>query len=228
MSTTLKAEVRAQLGTRQARKLRAAGRIPGNLQGGSDQPHIDLSIDEEEFLTARRHHQHLYELELSGRIETALIEDLQWDVFGERIQHVEFRRVDRFAKTDVVVAIEFLGEPKSGVVMHLRNELTILTTPDAIPDSLVVKVGELVIGDSVKASQVPLPAGATLFEDEDPEALVALVIEPKVEELPAAPAPDAAAAAAATAAPAGETPAAAKPEGGAGKAAPGSGKPAAG
>jgi large subunit ribosomal protein L25 len=213
MSTTLKAQVRAKVGTRQSRVLRAEGRIPGNLQGGSDQPHIDLSIDEAEFLTARRHHQHLYELELGGKVETALIEDLQWDVFGERIQHVEFRRVDRHAKTDVVVPLEFMGEPKSGVVMHLRNELTILTTPDAIPDSLVVKVGELVIGDTVKAAQVPLPAGATLFEDEDPEAIVAHVIEPKVEELPAAPAPDAAAAATAAA----PTAEAAKPEGGAGK-----------
>lgn len=198
MSTTLKAEVRAQVGTRQSRKLRADGRIPGNLQGGTDQPHIDLSIDEAEFLTARRHHQHLYELEFGGKLETALIEELQWDVFGERIRHVEFRRVDRFAKTDVVVPLEFMGEPKSGVVMHLRNELTILTTPDAIPDSLVIKVGELVIGDTVKASQVPLPAGATLFEDEDPEAIVAHVIEPKVEA-PAAPTPEAAAAAAAAA-----------------------------
>lgn len=203
MSTKLNAQVRAKLGTRHARALRSDGRIPGNLQGGSDQPHVDLSIDEEEFLTARRHHQHLYELELGGKVETALIEDLQWDVFGERIQHVEFRRVDRFAKTDVVVPIEFMGEPKSGVAMHLRNELTILTTPDKIPDSLIVKVGELVIGDTILAKQVPLPEGATLYEDEDPEAVVAHVIEPKVEEIPAAPAPEAAAvAAAATATPA--------------------------
>jgi large subunit ribosomal protein L25 len=116
----------------------------------------------------------------------------------------------------VVVPLEFMGEPKSGVVMHLRNELTILTTPDAIPDSLVVKVGELVIGDTVKASQVPLPAGASLFEDEDPEAVVAHVIEPKVEALPTAPV--------AEAAPAVPTAAeAAKTEGGGG-----AGKPAAG
>lgn len=198
MSTTLKAEVRATVGTRQSRKLRALGRIPGNLQGGTDQPHIDLSIDEEVFLTARRQHQHLYELELGGKLETALIEELSWDVFGERIQHVEFRRVDRFAKTDVVVPLEFMGEPKSGVVMHLRNELTILTTPDAIPDSLIVKVGELSIGDTVTAAQVPLPAGASLYEDEDPDAVVAHVIEPKIEA-PAAPTPEAAAAAAAAA-----------------------------
>jgi len=213
MSTTLKAEVRAKLGTRSSRALRAEGRIPGNLQGGAEQPHIDLSIDEAEFLTARRHHQHLYELQLGGKVETALIEDLQWDVFGERIQHVEFRRVDRFAKTDVVVPLEFMGEPKSGVVMHLRNELTILTTPDAIPDSLVIKVGELVIGDTVTAGQVPLPPGASLFEDEDPAAVVAHVIEPKVEELPVAPAADAAA----TAMGAAPAEGAAKPEGTAGK-----------
>jgi large subunit ribosomal protein L25 len=209
MSTTLNAQVRAKVGTRAARALRSEGRIPGNLQGGSDQPHIDLSIDEEEFLTARRHHQHLYELQLGGKVETALIEDLQWDVFGERIQHVEFRRVDRHAKTDVVVPLEFFGEPKEGVVMHMLNEITILCTPDAIPDSIVVKVGDLAIGQSLTVGQIALPAGIELYDEMDPQDVVAHVIEPKVDE-PVAEAPEAAASALA---PATEAP---KPEGAAG------------
>ena len=206
MSTTLKAQVRAKVGTRAARALRAEGRIPGNLQGGADQPHIDLSIDEAEFLTARRHHQHLYELDLGGKLETALIEDLQWDVFGERIQHVEFRRVDRHQKTDVVVPLEFMGEPKAGLVMHMLNEITVLCTPDAIPDSIVVKVGELEIGASITVGQLVLPEGLELYEEMDPEEVVAHVVEPK-EEAAAAPEAEAAAAPAAEAA---------KPEGEAG------------
>ncbi|HVS18927.1 MAG TPA: hypothetical protein VMT18_10035, partial [Planctomycetota bacterium] len=140
-------------------------------------------------------------------VETALIEDLQWDVFGERIQHVEFRRVDRHAKTDVVVPLEFFGEPKDGgVVMHMLNELTILCTPDAIPDSIVVKVGDLAIGDTVTVGQIALPAGIELFDEMDPEDVVAHVVEPKEEE-PVAAAPEDAAS---VLAPATEAP---KPEG---------------
>lgn len=204
MSTTLKAQVRATVGTRTARALRAEGRIPGNIQGGIDQPHVDLSIDEEEFLTARRHHQHLYEIDVGGKVETALIEDLQWDVFGERIQHVEFRRVDRHAKTDVVVPLEFMGEPKAGIVMHMLNEITVLCTPDAIPDSIVVKVGDMEVGASITLGQLALPAGIELYEDMDPEEVVAHVVEPKEEAAEPAEAEAAAAPAAEAAKPTGD------------------------
>lgn len=182
MSTILNALLRETLGTRTARKLRSAGRIPGNLQGGAAQPHLDLSIDEADFLTTRRHHQHLYELQLPGGVETALIESLQWDVFGEHIQHIEFRRVDRHQRTDVVVPLEFQGIPKTGVLTHFLSELTIITTPDAIPDSLIVRVGDLVIDDVVTAGQVLLPEGATLDPEQDPEEIVAQIIEPKADE----------------------------------------------
>jgi large subunit ribosomal protein L25 len=200
MSTTLSALTRDRVGTRASRKLRAEGRIPATLQGGGAAPHVDLSIDEEEFLTTRRHHEHLYELQLDGKVETALIEGLQWDVFGEHIAHVEFRRVDRHARTDVTVPLEFQGHPKDGILTHLLTELSIITTPDAIPNSLVIKVGELTIGASILAGEVPLPPGATLDPEQDPQQVVAQVVEVKIEVVaPPEPAPDAAATMAAAA-----------------------------
>ncbi len=55
MSTTLKADTREKVGTKSARKLRDEGRIPATLQAGEDKPHLDISIEEDAFLTARRH-----------------------------------------------------------------------------------------------------------------------------------------------------------------------------
>jgi large subunit ribosomal protein L25 len=147
----LTAAVREKLGTRHARRLRESGRIPAALQSTAEAPHLDLSIDETEFLTSRRAHQHLYELSIGGEIQTALVNQLAWDVFGERILHVEFRRVDRHQKTDVRVPIEFFGNPKSGLLVHLMTELVVRTTPDRIPDSVTVKIGELEPGMVVLA-----------------------------------------------------------------------------
>jgi large subunit ribosomal protein L25 len=181
MSTTLEAAVREKVGTRHARALRAAGRIPASLQETAEKPHLDLSIDEEAFLTTRRHHQHLYELSIGGQVETALVKELAWDVFGERILHVEFRRVDRHAKTDVPVPIEFFGTPKSGLLVHVLTELTVRTTPDNIPDTVVVKVGELEPGALVTAGMVELPEGVELGEDVEPDTEVARVAAPRAE-----------------------------------------------
>ena len=55
---------REQLGTRPARKLRAQGRIPASLQAAGKDLHVDFSVDEREFLSTRRRHTHLYDLEI--------------------------------------------------------------------------------------------------------------------------------------------------------------------
>jgi large subunit ribosomal protein L25 len=181
MSKPLDTAVREKLGTRHARNLRANGRIPAALQSTANAPHLDLSIDEVEFLTTRRAHQHLYELSIGGEIQTALVNQLTWDVFGERILHVEFRRVDRHQKVDVRVPIEYFGNPKSGVVVHLMSELVVRTTPDRIPNSVTIKIGDMEPGMVVLAGAVELPSGVELSPTVDPKSEVARVTVIKVE-----------------------------------------------
>ena len=98
---TLKAEPRTKLGSRPANQLRRDGRIPASIEWLGQELHVDLSIDEDAFMTARRHHQHVYAIEIGAKQETAIVRHLDWDVFGERILHVEFRRVDLTKKTEV-------------------------------------------------------------------------------------------------------------------------------
>ena len=191
-SKPLTAAAREKLGTRHARALRTNGRIPAALQSTAEAPHLDLSIDETEFLTSRRAHQHLYELSIGGEIQTALVNQLEWDVFGERILHVEFRRVDRHQKTDVRVPIEYFGNPKSGVVVHVMSELIVRTTPDRIPDSVTVKIADLEPGMVVLAGAIELPAGVELSPQVDPKAEVARITVIKID-IPETPVAEAAA-----------------------------------
>ena len=65
MSITLKGEPREIVGSRHSRKLRAAGSIPCNLQDASG-VHVNFSIDEFTFLAARRHHEHLFDIEVGS------------------------------------------------------------------------------------------------------------------------------------------------------------------
>jgi large subunit ribosomal protein L25 len=193
MSTTLKTQKREKVGTRGARALRAHGRIPASLQATADAPHLDLSIDADEFMASRRHHQHLYELDIDGRVETALVRELQWDVYGDSLLHVEFRRVDRTRSTEVEVELEFVGRPKAGLLNQLVGHLTVTTRPDNIPDTLEVHVAELGVGTTVLARDARLPEGVTLAMPGDTPIARISAVKIQVEE--AAPAPETAAAA---------------------------------
>ncbi len=219
-SETLKAELRPQVGSRQARKLRAAGRIPAVLDPDGTSPHVDIAIDRHAFLATRRHHTHLYDIEVGGKTETAIIRELAFDAFGDEIVHVEFKRVRRDVKTEIEVELEFRGHPKGGMLTHLITHVTVLCFPDQIPDNIEVPVGHLDIGGSVTAKQLVMPAGIELVKPTgDYKVAVVVLAKMDIPEPGAEAAPDAAAAVSAT------TPGAAAPA--AGAAAPGA-KPAAG
>jgi large subunit ribosomal protein L25 len=188
MSTTLKADVREKVGTRHSRKLRAEGRIPATLQAEGKKPHVDIAIDEEDFLAARRHHEHVYALEIGGESESALVRELHWDVFGEKILHVEFRRVDLKKKTEVEVDLEIQGTPKGGIVNTLVTHVTVRALPTNIPDSIVVKVEGLTPGTHITARELEMPEGSELVIDDPDQTLVQISELRVVEEPEAAPA----------------------------------------
>jgi large subunit ribosomal protein L25 len=192
MTTPLKTEPRHAVGTRTARKLRAEGRIPANLQHTPDAPHVNLSIDSDEFMSARRKHEHVFELIVEGKKEPALVNQLHWDTFGEYIQHVEFRRVDLHKKTRVEVMLEFVGHPK-GVLNYLVTRIAVMTLPTTIPDLIECTVADLEIGTTVYAKSLPMPKGCELASD--PELAIARIsaVKIEVEAAPAAETPVAAA-----------------------------------
>lgn len=199
MSTTahtttaqLKAERREKLGSRPAAALRAQGLIPASIEWQADKPHLNVAVDEAEFMASRRRHQHVYALDVGGATETTIVRELQWDVFGDHITHIEFRRVDLNKKTEVEVDLHFIGHPK-GVLNQLVTHVKVLALPTEIPDEIEVVVLDLEPGTSVTAGQIVMPAGVELVT---PAAVtVARISEIKIE---VAPEPEPAATAAVT------------------------------
>ncbi len=200
-SEVLKAELRTRVGTRAARALRAEGRIPASMNADSTHGHIDLSIEEHNFMATRRRHTHLYEIEIGGKLEMAVVRELQWNTFGEQIVHVDFKRVQRDVKTESEVELEFTGHPKGGVLNHIHTHVTVLCLPMDIPDSIEVPVGGLDTGGAVLAKELKLPKGVELVHISPETKIAVVVVAAKVEAAPAAEA-------AAPAAPAAGTPAA--------------------
>lgn len=179
MSATLRATPRDKLGSRDARRLRAQGRIPASVQGeGRDV--VNFSIDEYEFMSARRHHEHVFTIGLAQGAETVMVRELQWDPFGESILHVEFRRVVLDRETEAEVELEFSGHPRGGVLNHLVTHVTIAAVPASIPDSIEIEVGHLEIGHPLFARDLRLPANVRLVTP--PETPIAVVNPVRAEE----------------------------------------------
>jgi len=214
MPISLKTASRPGLGSRPTRRLRRQGRIPVSLQGEGKEALL-LTIDEHEFLAARRQHEHVFMLELEGGgSDSVMVRELQWDPLGEDIIHVEFRRVDLTRETEAEVMLEFVGHPKGGVLNHLVAQVTVAAIPSKIPDKIEVKVDAMELGHPLFASDLKLPEGVRLVTPGTVPIAVVVIVKEEVAAPVAAVAPVEGEAAPA-AAPAPGAPAAATPEKGA-------------
>jgi large subunit ribosomal protein L25 len=209
MTANLKTATRTRLGTRPARVLRMQGRIPVSLHGEGKEA-LFLTIDEHEFLTARRRHEHVFMLEFDGGgSDSVMVRELQWDPLGDSIVHVEFRRVDLTRETEATVPLEFIGHPKGGVLNHLVAQVTVAAIPSKIPDSIEVKVDAMELGHPLFARDLKLPEGVRLVTPGTVSVAVVVVVKeevaaPVVAATPAEGDAAAATAAAGAAAPAGD------------------------
>ena len=161
MALTLNAELRETVGSRASRKLRANGRIPCSLQDPKAAV-IAFSINEDEFLAARRAHDNLFDIHIGKGEHPAVIRELAYDYLTDRIIHVEFQAVTLGVKVESEVSLTFIGQPAGGVLNSIVDHVTVSSLPSLIPDTIEVMVGTLGEGETLHASDLVMPDGCTL------------------------------------------------------------------
>lgn len=177
MSETIKAQTRDKLGSRHSRRLRAEGRLPISVQGAG-KPNADLSIDLDEFLAARRHHERLFDLELDGGgTETAVVREIQYDSLGENLIHVELQRVTRGVEMEAEIDVTFVGQFRGGVLNVTHPTILVRSIPSKLPDGIEIKAETLEIEHFLYARELPLPEGVVLVTDPDTEIAVVVGAE---------------------------------------------------
>jgi large subunit ribosomal protein L25 len=186
VSESLTVEIRPERGKRNARRLRHRGAVPAVLYGHGKE-NLSLSIPAEQVAAIVRHGARV--IDLTGAVaEKALISELQWDTFGNRVLHLDLTRISEHETIEIKISIELRGSApgvkEGGVIEHLLHEVEIKCPASRIPERLQVNINELQLGAEIKVSAIPLPEGATL--DADPEAVVVQCVLPRVEEEPSA------------------------------------------
>ena len=188
MREVLHAKVRSEVGSNAVKRVRRAGRIPAVLYGHG-QENVNLSVPLDEVHTVIRHGSKLVDLE--GDVnETALLRDVQWDSFGSDVVHIDLTRVSAEELVHVSLPLVMRGEApgshEGGITELVVHEIEIQCPASGIPEKIEVRVHELHVGHSVKASEIALPPGAKLLSDPDEIVVhcVGRVVEEEAEEAP--------------------------------------------
>jgi large subunit ribosomal protein L25 len=181
MAEAIAVQVRDSRGKRNARRLRAAGQIPAVLYGHGEGT-VALSVPTDQVSAIVRHGTRVVDL-TGGVTQQALIRDLQWDVYGTHLLHLDLARISAEDVIQMHVPVELRGAAPGvkdgGVIEHLRHELEIECRASQIPEKLQINVNELQIGQEITVAGISLPEGVRVLDD--PEAIVVQCVQPKDE-----------------------------------------------
>jgi large subunit ribosomal protein L25 len=189
--TKLVVTARETLGSRETRRLRKDGHIPGVLYGGGEP--VAISVAERELrraLTGSAGLHSILDVEIDGRGTThaSILKEYQVDKVRGHITHVDLQEVPLDKTIHAQVSVHLIGGDdapgvrEGGVLSQPLREVNVEALPLEVPEHLDLDVSHMGVGDTLRIADVTPPQGATLLDD--PETVVATITAPTREVEP--------------------------------------------
>jgi large subunit ribosomal protein L25 len=198
---TVTAEIRKTRGKNEARRTRRAGKIPAVVYGAfQDAVAVAVSPrDLNAIIHSAAGYNTIFSLAVDGSTTPVMIADHQNDPIRGTLLHADLLRIDLNKRLHVSVPVRTHGDPKGvkqqgGHFEIVSRAVEIDCLPNEIPESFEVNVADLMLGQNIRAGEIPMPGSVRLLSSPD------LVIAHVVSARGAAEAPAEAAAPAAEAA----------------------------
>jgi large subunit ribosomal protein L25 len=183
----LNAKTRETKGKGAARKLRDSKAIPAIVYGSKTDPMM-LSIDTVEFVKIIRDNGNtglFFDLKIEGDIQkSVMLKEVQMDAFSLEYLHVDLQEVDMDETVSVTIPVETSGvcpgvKNGGGMLQLIRRELEIVCKPADMPESIVLDVSALDIGDSIHVNEIDL--GDTIQIPHEVNFTVLTVVPPTTD-----------------------------------------------
>lgn len=167
--------------------LRKEGKMPAVFYGKKTES-TPISISQKDFIKIWHEAGESSVVTLngdSGKMDT-LIHDVDVDPVTDIPRHADFYVFEKGQKVEVSVPLAFIGvspavKDLGANLVRALHDLKISAEPQNLPHEIEVDISSLAqFGDVVLASQIKLPTGVSLIENEN--EVVASVIAPKEEK----------------------------------------------
>ena len=159
----VEAAARPERGKNEARRLRVTGRVPAVLYGGKGQS-ITLSVNAKQvnaILRSESGHNTLFQVDLDGKHEPAILKDWLNDPVSGKLLHVDLLRVAMDVRMRVQVPVHTFGDPagvkqQGGVFEMVTREVEIECLPGDIPTEFKADVSGLMLNDALRARDLQM------------------------------------------------------------------------
>jgi large subunit ribosomal protein L25 len=186
--TNIQVETRTEKGKNECRRIRAKGKVPGNVYGLDLSPY-SISVDPrrvEEVLQLGTGRNTILRLALAGASETrdVMLRELQRDPVSDELIHIDFVRVDPEKEVTVSVPVNLVGTPlgvknEGGIMDFVQRRVEVSCLPFAIPERLDLDVSELHLNQNVSVKDLQVGEGVAVLDDGD--TILAVVAQTRAE-----------------------------------------------
>ncbi|MDB9937160.1 50S ribosomal protein L25/general stress protein Ctc [Candidatus Pelagibacter sp.] len=166
---SLEANTRYTKSKGDVRSLRLNGNVPAIIYGGSEQNEkVSVSkkilkslLSKEGFLSS------IITLNIEGKNQNVLPREITYNVISDEPTHIDFLRVVPGVKIRIEVPVQFInhetspGLKRGGVLNIVRRKVELKCPSEKIPETIVIDLDGIEIGESFKISSVKLEDGVT-------------------------------------------------------------------
>jgi large subunit ribosomal protein L25 len=189
--TKLTVTTREHLGSRETRRLRKQGLVPGVLYGAGDP--VSIAVEERELRRALTGPAGLHsildvEIDGTGNGHASILKDYQVDKVRGGVTHIDLHEVRLDQPITATVSVHLIGAEdapgvrEGGVLSQPLREIQVSALPLEVPEHIDLDVSHMATGDTLRIADVRIGDTVTLLDD--PETVVATVTAPTREEEP--------------------------------------------
>ncbi len=148
---------RANLGKKEAKRLRNEGNVPCVVYGGKEQYHFyaPMILFKDLVYTPDAH---MVEVNIEGDIHKCILQDIQFHPVNEIILHADFLELQNGKEVKMNIPIRLQGTApgviKGGKLYIKHRYLTVKALPENLPQYIDVDISKLQLGKAVKIADL--------------------------------------------------------------------------
>ena len=183
----LAVEERPEQGSRNTRRLRKTGFVPGIVYGGGSGECTPFKVSARDLRHAMHGGSAVIDLKIgSEKVIPVMVKDQQLHPVRSDVMHVDLIQVNLREKVQAPVLVELTGADEApgvkggGVLEQVTRELNVEALPTDIPEHITVDVSGLEAAATMHLSEVSAPEGVEFLDD--PEVTIIATITIPTEE----------------------------------------------
>ncbi|MEA5109233.1 50S ribosomal protein L25 [bioreactor metagenome] len=158
-TVSMSGSLRGNVGKKDAKAQRAAGKVPCVIYGGKEQVHF--STDEVSFKPILfTPNAHLINISVDGKEYLTILQDVQSHPVSDSILHADFLELDPLKPVIISVPIRITGTSpgvlRGGKLVKKFRKLKIKALIQHLPDEVEVSINDLDLNQSVKVGDLKM------------------------------------------------------------------------